>query len=109
MTDLSVGKSSPTIHHIYEPHLDERGLWIYMNITYEGVTSMAIVTKLNLMKLKEHAGKMEDSLNNEIPEVKDSIRSPIYHSDIEDSAESSDEESSAAWTFTSNASETNQK
>lgn len=112
MTDLSIGKGTPLINHIYEPRIDEKGLWIFMDIVYEGVTSMAIETKLNLMKLKELAGKQDGQSSKEPSFLsRNEDKSPIYHSDVEDSAESSDDEASSSWAFASTpgTSDTNPK
>lgn len=93
ISDLSFGKSAPVIHRITTPSMDERGLWVYMDLTYEGLISMALVTKLNLMKLKQQAGKIDESSTG-CPSYISDTRSPIFHSDVEDSAESSSDEES---------------
>ncbi|CAH0564014.1 unnamed protein product [Brassicogethes aeneus] len=83
VTELSLGKTSPIIHKAAKPILDERGLWVDLDLTYEGSIVLTLQTKLNLMKLKNpHAN------DKTLGEVK----SAIYHSDVDDSAESSSDE-----------------
>lgn len=52
ITELSVGNTSPFIHEAGLPVLDQRGLWVDMEMTYEGSFVLILQTKLNLMKLK---------------------------------------------------------
>lgn len=40
-------------HRASHPVVDERGLWVDLDITYEGTICFTLETKLNLMKLKE--------------------------------------------------------
>lgn len=91
ISSLELGTESPHFHRVHPPMLDEKGLWVDMELTYDGVIKMSLVTKLNLMKLKEQAGRSEDNTRPTSPTV-DSARSPMFNSDIEDSAESSSDE-----------------
>lgn len=50
--ELSLGKTSPLIQQTSKPVFDERGLWVDLNITYEGAIVLTLQTKLNLMRLK---------------------------------------------------------
>ncbi|XP_074039959.1 testis-expressed protein 2 isoform X2 [Leptinotarsa decemlineata] len=81
--ELSLGKTSPLIKKIGEPLMDDRGMWIDLNVTYEGMIVLTLQTKINLMRLKNPQA-YEKSVSEE--------RSAIYHSDIDDSAESSSDE-----------------
>lgn len=47
------GSSPPIIHKASKPVLDQRGLWIDLDITYDGTIVLNLQTKLNLMKLKQ--------------------------------------------------------
>lgn len=50
--ELSLGKTPPFIHRTSKPVLDDRGLWIDLDLTYEGMIVLTLQTKLNLMRLK---------------------------------------------------------
>ncbi|CAG9860576.1 unnamed protein product [Phyllotreta striolata] len=81
--ELSLGKTSPRIVRTGTPAMDERGLWIDLDINYEGMVILTLQTKLNLMRLKNpHAYDKSTS----------QVKSAIYHSDVDDSAESSSDE-----------------
>ncbi|CAG2056967.1 unnamed protein product [Timema podura] len=58
VTDLELGDAVPMIHRVSSPLLDERGLWVDLDVTYEGSVCLTLETKLNLMKLKEEAAKV---------------------------------------------------
>lgn len=53
---------------------------------------MSIVTKLNLMKLKEQAGRSDSEFARPMSPNVETNRSAMFHSDIEDSAESSSDD-----------------
>lgn len=50
--ELSLGKTSPLIQKTGKPVIDERGLWIDLDINYEGLIVLTLQTKINLMRLK---------------------------------------------------------
>ncbi|CAH2017094.1 unnamed protein product [Acanthoscelides obtectus] len=81
--ELSLGKTSPIILKAGKPVLDERGVWIDLDVDYEGDVLLTLQTKLNLMRLK-NPQPYEKSVKK--------VRSAIYHSDVDDSAESSSDE-----------------
>lgn len=83
ITELNLGKTPVFILNNEKPVLDERGLWVDLDVNYEGLVVLTLQTKLNLMKLKNPPG------NDKTLEI---IRSAIYHSDVDDSAESSSDE-----------------
>lgn len=56
VTELSLGKTPPIIHKVEHPVVDERGLWIDLDISYGGLVYLILQTKLNLMKLKHPQG-----------------------------------------------------
>lgn len=91
ISQLNLGTVSPRFNKIYPVSLDERGLWVDMDMTYDGLIRMSLVTKLNLMKLKEQAGRSDTPVRSTSPNSEDN-RSPMFHSDIEDSAESSSDD-----------------
>ncbi|KAL1494416.1 hypothetical protein ABEB36_010018 [Hypothenemus hampei] len=82
ITELNLGKAPPFILKTGKPVMDDRGLWVDLDISYEGSVVVTLQTKLNLMKLKN------PQLNDKPLEVK----SAIYHSDVDDTAESSSDE-----------------
>ncbi|XP_037926083.1 uncharacterized protein LOC119661010 isoform X4 [Hermetia illucens] len=57
-----LGDTPPLIHRVSQPMLDERGVWIDADITYEGLMHMTITTKLNLLRLKR-----QQQQNNQQP------------------------------------------
>ncbi|XP_076272264.1 testis-expressed protein 2 isoform X4 [Rhynchophorus ferrugineus] len=83
ITELNLGKTPPLILNTEKPSLNERGIWIDLDISYEGSVVLTLQTKLNLMKLKN------PPTNDKPPE---GTKSAIYHSDVDDSAESSSDE-----------------
>lgn len=80
--ELSLGKTSPIIKRTGQPIMDERGIWIDLDIIYEGLTVLILQTKLNLMRLK----------NPQAYDKSNVVKSAIYNSDVDDSAESSTDE-----------------
>lgn len=91
ISQLNLGSGYPQFTKIYAPTLDERGLWIDIDMTYEGLIRMSLVTKLNLIKLKEQAGRSETPDRSMSPNPEDN-RSAMFYSDVEDSAESSSDD-----------------
>jgi hypothetical protein len=58
ITELDLGHSVPLAHRASRPKLDERGLWVDVDVTYEGTICFTLETKLNLMKVKQMGGEM---------------------------------------------------
>jgi len=52
ITELSLGKTPPFILKTEKPVFDDRGLWVDLDISYEGSIVLTLQTKVNLMKLK---------------------------------------------------------
>ena len=85
-----------------KPFMNHRGLWADLDITYEGLIVVILQTKLNLMKLKEPPGSMGGKIRVvhligavATPCVADKNaeeKSAIFHSDIDDTAESSSDD-----------------
>ncbi|XP_008560812.1 testis-expressed protein 2 [Microplitis demolitor] len=93
ISELVIGQGAPFIHKASKPVVDERGLWIDLNITYECGLTMTVETKLNLMKLTR-AGSVINNSNdsnngNDSPKP---AKSPMFDSDVEDSPETSTED-----------------
>ena len=53
VTDIMLGSEMPVIRRMSRPYLDDRGLWMDMDVTYNGGFQMSLETKVNLMKLKK--------------------------------------------------------
>lgn len=87
MSELVIGQDAPMIHKITKPMLDERGLWLDLNITYKGYLTMTVETKLNLMKLTR-----ANTIPGDVDEKSAPTRSPMFDSDVEDSPETSTED-----------------
>jgi hypothetical protein len=49
--------------------LDERGLWVDLDVTYEGTICFTLETKLNLMKVKQMGGEITAATVAEKEEV----------------------------------------
>lgn len=58
ITELDLGHNVPLAHHASRPRLDERGLWVDLDVTYEGTICFSLETKLNLMKVKQMGGEI---------------------------------------------------
>lgn len=92
VSELVIGQGAPVIHKASQPVVDQRGLWLDLDISHEGCLTMTVETKVNLMKLTR-AGSIpshsSDSLAVDKPKP---ARSPMFDSDVEDSPETSTEE-----------------
>lgn len=60
-SELSLGETPPKIHRASKPIMNERGLWVDLDVTYEGLVTLVLSTKLNLMKLKKMNADTMDS------------------------------------------------
>lgn len=77
LTDIKLGNDMPVINSLHDgPKLDLRGIWVYLDVTYEGLFVMTIETKLKSGKKEEG----EDSVDGELQKgpsftkSKDSVR-----------------------------------
>ncbi|KAM7357950.1 uncharacterized protein ACRADG_003102 isoform 2-T11 [Cochliomyia hominivorax] len=50
--NINLGNTPPLIHRVSQPMLDERGIWLDMDVTYEGHCHITVTTKMNLLRLK---------------------------------------------------------
>ncbi|KAJ6653733.1 hypothetical protein lerEdw1_008759 [Lerista edwardsae] len=55
LTELDMGTSIPHILSASGPQVDHRGLWVDMEVTYNGALQMTLETKMNLCKLGKEA------------------------------------------------------
>lgn len=62
ITEIDLGDRIPSIGHASAPYLDDRGLWIELDISYEGGFSITLETKCNLIKVTQTKSEaMSDS------------------------------------------------
>ncbi|XP_038212158.1 testis-expressed protein 2 isoform X2 [Zerene cesonia] len=110
VTELSLAGECPLVCGVAAPAADARGLWLDAALRYDGGAHIAILTQINLMKLKEKNITLEDHLLGAQENIIESTievplpgsatsekqlrkRKPaIYDSEIEDSAESSSDD-----------------
>lgn len=52
ITALEFGPETPQIRSVSAPQLDARGVWVDLQVTYDGRVTMTLTTQLNLMYLK---------------------------------------------------------
>lgn len=52
VTDIHLGSQLPYVRRTSEAVVDKRGVWVDMDVTYNGAFYMTLSTKLNLMRLK---------------------------------------------------------
>ncbi|XP_050761847.1 testis-expressed protein 2-like [Gymnogyps californianus] len=58
LTELDMGTSIPSVLSASNPTINDRGLWVDMEVTYSGSLQMTLETKMNLCKLgKESAAE----------------------------------------------------
>ncbi|XP_041631375.1 uncharacterized protein [Drosophila kikkawai] len=107
ITNIYMGRSPLLCHRVSQPMLDERGVWMDADITYEGLAHITVTTKLNLLRIR---GKSKSPMTAEsamsaasfAPELAPDLRSNtdvgsenvIYDSDAESSGGSSTESES---------------
>jgi len=87
LIEMNLGTTAPLVHQISQPKIDENGIWIEAEVTYNGSFQMTLETYFYLNKLgKDEENKLETSKKNKQGKMK----AAIIESDAEDSAESSD-------------------
>lgn len=100
---IDFGLKVPIVQNVTRPELNSEGVWVDLNIFYEGGFKMVVDTKLNLMKLKQRPQVPSVQSDNEsspkqsparssITDSPGPMKSAMFDSDIEDSAETSSEE-----------------
>ncbi|NXR62950.1 TEX2 protein, partial [Rhadina sibilatrix] len=61
LTELDMGTSIPSVLSASNPTINERGLWVDMEVTYSGSLQMTLETKMNLSKLGKESSAEESS------------------------------------------------
>ncbi|XP_050670951.1 testis-expressed protein 2 isoform X2 [Leptidea sinapis] len=108
VTELSLSGACPLVSGVASPACDARGVWLDAQLRYDGGARIAILTQINLMKLKEKNVTLEDQLladnivdhDMSVPVTSilqtekqmRNLKPAVYDSDVEDSAESSSDE-----------------
>ncbi|KAH8257037.1 hypothetical protein KR038_001738 [Drosophila bunnanda] len=105
ITNIYLGRSPLLCHRVSQPMLDERGVWMDADITYEGLAHITVTTKLNLLRIR---GKSKSPMAPEsggssfvsehVPDSRSNMdaasENVIYDSDAESSGGSSTESES---------------
>ncbi|XP_035432519.2 testis-expressed protein 2 isoform X2 [Spodoptera frugiperda] len=111
VTELSLSGACPMVERVLPPACDAQGVWLDADLRYDGGAFIAILTQINLLKLKEKNITLEEQLmaasdtglENDLqsdPAVGYSsqalriMKPAIFDSDVEDSAESSSDDES---------------
>ncbi|KAH8319289.1 hypothetical protein KR067_002891 [Drosophila pandora] len=106
ITNIYLGKSPVLCHRVSQPMLDERGVWVDADITYEGLSHITVTTKLNLLRIRgksksplvSEASNATAAAENQTPETRSTAdgtsENVIYDSDAESSGDSSTESES---------------
>ncbi|GFU39020.1 testis-expressed protein 2 [Nephila pilipes] len=91
--DINLGTALPKIHRASEPTIDQRGLWIDIDLSYNGFFQMTLETKINLLRYRcDSEGFSLSDVSKETDSMEQILRSPVYNSEEEDSAESSSDD-----------------
>ncbi|KAM6054775.1 testis-expressed protein 2-like [Chlamydotis macqueenii] len=61
LTELDMGTSIPSVLSASNPTVNDRGLWVDMEVTYSGSLQMTLETKMNLCKLGKESAAEESS------------------------------------------------
>lgn len=61
--DINLGSALPKIHQSSSPSIDERGLWVDVDVSYNGSFHMTLETKLSLRRLKGDSEEFWDSIS----------------------------------------------
>ncbi|XP_022218595.2 uncharacterized protein LOC111071508 isoform X2 [Drosophila obscura] len=106
ITNIYMGDSPMLCHRVSQPMLDERGVWVDADLTYEGLAHITVTTKLNLLRIraKTKASPMgaesgPSAASTDLPQDRRNLgdddtidsRSAIYDSDGESTGGSSTE------------------
>lgn len=111
ITNIHLGESPLLFHRMSQPMMDERGIWLDADITYEGLTHITLAAKLNLLRVrsKPKMGIVDNTSGNTMDmagrestpdsrsmaeDMQDDPNNAIFDSDAESSGGSSTEEES---------------
>ncbi|NXN14891.1 TEX2 protein, partial [Indicator maculatus] len=61
LTELDMGTAIPSVLSASSPTINDRGLWVDMEVTYSGSLQMTLETKMNLCKLGKESAAEESS------------------------------------------------
>ncbi|KAM9599556.1 testis-expressed protein 2-like [Morphnus guianensis] len=93
LTELDMGTSIPLVLSASNPTINDRGLWVDMEVTYSGSLQMTLETKMNLCKLGKESAAEDSGLAEAAGEGARPRLILLADSDAESSsAGSSDEE-----------------
>lgn len=53
VTELSLSGACPMVERVLPPACDAQGVWLDADLRYDGGAFIAILTQINLLKLKE--------------------------------------------------------
>ncbi|KAG9334781.1 hypothetical protein JZ751_006530 [Albula glossodonta] len=62
LTELDMGTSMPQVMSTSKPSVNNRGLWLELEVVYTGCLQMTLETKMNLCKLGKESGLEADSV-----------------------------------------------
>lgn len=93
--DINLGSALPKIHHASDPSVDERGLWVDIDLSYNGSFHMTLETKLNLRRFKADSEEFWNSLSevSKQSEMLQQNKQTVYNSEEDSMESSSDDES----------------
>ncbi|XP_077527137.1 testis-expressed protein 2 [Haemaphysalis longicornis] len=92
VTDIHLGSQLPYVRRTSEAVVDKRGVWVDLDVTYNGAFYMTLSTKLNLMRLKR---SQQQQQQQGAAEEMQSFAVNHEGSDDESAASSSDDEAAA--------------
>ncbi|XP_061912086.1 testis-expressed protein 2 isoform X2 [Entelurus aequoreus] len=92
LTELDMGSSMPQITSTSRPEVNHRGLWVELQLAYNGTLQMTLQTKFNLSKLGKEGGQDMDWLAETGSTRCKPILSVLADSDEESSSAGSSEE-----------------
>merc|ERR1739838_373446 len=90
LLEMNLGSSTPLVHQVSLPRIDEKGIWVEAEVTYNGSFQMTLETFAYLNRLGNQDSSVESG--NEDNDCSSSKLNAIVDSEEEDSAESSDDE-----------------
>ncbi|XP_072049026.1 testis-expressed protein 2-like isoform X2 [Amphiura filiformis] len=64
ITEIDMGLYAPTLRRASKPRIDEQGMWVDLDIAYQGSCCMTLSTKVNLWRLAKDGGKIEKEMED---------------------------------------------
>ena len=68
ITDIDLGINAPQLRRVSKPRIDDRGLWVDLDMAYAGSCMVSMTTKVNLWRLGK--GEKYDKEMTEITPTK---------------------------------------